>query len=267
MAPEETDTAMPKISSASGISSTRSSFPVTSVHASVPCRLPIPSFVKNWLPKTTSPPPGRAVTPSISVHGVVKTCVPAHARGVAAGGGGAGVTVLSGGAGGGVVASGGAGVLSGGAVGVDCGALVEGAVPPVGDAAGVAGAGVVAADETAVPPPPGSLPRPHPSRIVQVTTAARTRMFPSPPAHLAGNSGSVPMLGVNGVRVCVLKLRAACIARLHQERQVSDVTNVASAAANPRSRAWRPAQRPHARDTSLRFAPGSLRGARLSPSL
>src|SRR5205823_3334514 len=183
MAPEETDTAMPKISSASGISSTRSSFPVASVHASVPCRLPIPSFVKNWLPKTTSPPPGRAATPSISVHGVVKTCVPAHARGVAAGGGGAGVAVLSGGAGGGVVASGGAGVLSGGAVGVDCGALVEGAVPPVGDAAGVAGAGVVAADETAVPPPPGSLARPH------------------------------------------------------------------------------------ARDTSLGFAPGSLRGARLSPSL
>src|SRR5256714_1511711 len=91
---------MPKISSACG-ASTRSTFPVASVHASVPCRLPIPSLVMNWLPKTMSWPPGSVATPSSSVHGVVKTCVPAHACGVAAGGGGGGAGGVSRGAAGG----------------------------------------------------------------------------------------------------------------------------------------------------------------------
>src|SRR5438132_10101210 len=159
---------MPKISSACG-TSTRSTFPVASVHASVPCRLPIPSLVMNWLPKTMSRPPGSVATPSSSVHGVVKTCVPAHACGVAAGGGGGGAGVLSGGAAG----------VDCGAAGVDCGVSVEGGVAPA-DAEGAAGGVVVTWDEVAAVPPPLSLAPPHPSRIAPEITAARTRMCASP---------------------------------------------------------------------------------------
>src|SRR5439155_22790792 len=106
--------------------------------------------------------PGSVETPSSSVHGGVKTCVPAHACGVAAGGGG-----------------GGAGVLSGGAAGVDCGVSVEGGVAPA-DAEGAAGGVVITWDEVAAVPPPLCLASPHASRIAPEITAARTRMCPSP---------------------------------------------------------------------------------------
>ena len=95
--------------------------------------------------------------PSTSVHGVVKTCVPAHALGVGGAGGGAGVGVLSG----------------GGAGGEDGVALVD-------DAEGSAGGGVVTWDVTAAVPPPLFLAPPHPTRIAPVSTAARTRMCPLP---------------------------------------------------------------------------------------
>src|SRR4051794_41325828 len=124
MAPDEAGRAMPKISSACGTSSARSSFPVASVHARVPWRLPIPPLVMNWLPKTASRPPGRVARPPASVQGEAKVCVPAHTCGVAGGGGG-----------------GGGGGVFGGGRGVCCGGAWGGGRAPGGDAGGGRGGG------------------------------------------------------------------------------------------------------------------------------